>query len=307
MDKKSAHLSQIFQIVKKQICLKKGQKFDKFIVSFFKKYCNLSDLNRCLSDSGVIKSHLKPLLRILFLKAVLPIDILQRIHLAPPPDVPLDQWVCFAGPCASSDKVKCQNYKIIKNIRIDLGIEEEGDFNYDCYESTWGTFIRDRSKHDEPIPLGSFSPVLLFPVKAFSKKVQQEIVSNFPDGKDLHHQLFLCSDHFGPSVSRLRRKTGLRSDQLMNYSLDYLNNLLDKEQSCFRPGRKNWKNFRYLPILKLRVLNQPPFAVPKPVTADTLARIKTLKVFEMASISTPFGFDERDGQNYYHQMDQIDE
>lgn len=301
MDKGCTNLALVSELVHDLVYKVTGQNIDKVIISFFRRYCKLSALNRCLNDTSEPINHQKYLLRVLFLKAILPVDILRSLHLIPPKGVSFDQWVCFAGPCASSDKIKCQDIKIIQSIRDQLGIDSVLDSSNRSFEEVWGKCVRDNSSRQQ-IPIGSFSPLLLFPTKSLPHRVKLDILRKAPENSGLNYRhldrLFLCCDHFGIAKGAKLRHL-LRSDRLFNYSYEYICEVLDNGKGCFQLGRKSWRTLKYLPQLISKSEIGPQFEDPNPVSNSTLAHIEGLKVFTMNTLSSSSMFNGGEALDFY--------
>lgn len=119
--KRKTNFAKIFSLVEDNLKRHTNHSIDKAIFKFFKNLTVLRDLNRFLSDSYSESVHQRYLLRVLYLKVILPIETLRSVHLVPPVGVEADQWVCFANPCSSSDRYRCQNSKVLQKLRESLG------------------------------------------------------------------------------------------------------------------------------------------------------------------------------------------
>jgi hypothetical protein len=293
--KRKTIFSLVFSIVIHFFKNPSNHSVDKIIAQFFSRFGPLHHLNRGLRDYFDYNVQQRYFLRVLFLKVLLPIDILRSLHLAPPKGVSLDTWICFSGPCGSADKYRCQNIRVVEKIRKLLGHQDNlPPGYYRSFEKTWGNHSRVKPvNQSKRAKTGSFSPLLLFPVRSLPDKVKVNILR--AHGRSHHLEgvldnLFLCPDHFGP-VPGVKLDLNLRSDSIFNYSFEYLLELLQSGKGIFRPGRKGWKHLPYLPTLISKCKNQPPFAEPEPVDESTLTAVRNL--FEMNS--RPFIDDLIDG------------
>jgi len=277
---RQTNLSVVFSIVqnhfKNQL---KGKSIDRQIACFFRQFCSLNKINRCLSDPYDSNVHQRYLLRVVFLKVILPLEVLRSLHLAPPKGVDFDRWVCFASPCSSGDRFKSQSVKVIEQIRLALKHQDGLPSNYyKTFKKTWGSLSRSKPIDcSKKSVFGTHSPLILFPVKDLPKRVKLEIIRNYGQEKDFAlalDGLFVCPDHFGSAPgSNLELK--LRSDSIFNYSLEYITEILRDGTGVFRRGRKGWKSLPYLPTLISRFKLQPWFDSPKPVTDTTLSVIES--------------------------------
>ena len=275
--KRKTNFAKVFSIVERSLKRKSKTSTDKVIFQFFQKLITITDLNRCLTGTYSESVHQRYLLRVLFLKVILPLETLRSLHLAPPAGVEADQWVCFAGPCSSSDRYRCQNSKVLHNLRISLGQQDglDPDF-YSSFERSWGDFARLKPADNIKRPnLGPYSPLILFPVKSLPDLVIKNIQESVPGiPSDLLQKLFICTDHFGPA-NGVTLDPSLRSDTVFNYSLEYLNEILLNGSAVFRLGRKGWRNLPFLSMLEPTLKNKPPFTDPMPVDDEALRTITT--------------------------------
>jgi len=274
--KRKTNLTLVYNTVKNRLkFLSKSP--DHFISEFFGKFAPLSTLNRGLSHFNLKSAHQRNFLRLAFLKVVLPIEVLRSLCLFPPKGVRLDHWVCFASPCMSFDKYRCQNSKILKVIRQYLNHPDNlsADY-YDSFGATWGNYQRlnpfsERRSQQQ----GDYSPLILFPVKQLPYFVKEKIASFFSHQREyvsVIDKLFICPDHFG-FKSNNGLDLSLRSDSVFNYSLEYLVEALNQNPNTFRVGRKGWKNLPYLPVLVSQLKDKPSFGDLPPVTSETLSLV----------------------------------
>jgi len=273
-------LALVFGFVKEHLRKTSAQSTDLLIAQFFNKFYPLDQLNRHLKQQFDNNVHQRYFLRVLFLKVLLPIDVLRSLHLFPPKGVDLDLWVCLASPCSSSDKYKCQNIKLIETIRHFLRHDDglpEG--YYQTFEKTWGDQQRQRPlDQNKKRSLESFSPLILFPVKSLPLHVKRQILKLHDRGKEIGpvlDHLFLCPDHFGAKPG-VKLELKLRSDTIFNYSFEYIHEILSSGQAVIRPGRKGLRHLPFLPTLISRCKNKPPFECPSPVDKVTLAAVRSL-------------------------------
>jgi len=278
--KRKTELLKTFDLVKNYVKLTSSDSIDLSIFRFFSKFCSIDQLNRNLKPNYQSGIQQRYLLRLLFLKVLLPLDVLRSLLLFPPHGVDLDLWICLASPCSSFDRYKNQNIRLIQAIRTYLNQPDNlPDNYYDSFESSWGNKQRlkpiDREKS---LQFGSYSPLLLFPVKQLPSHVKAEIVKAYGDQEEfvssLDH-LFLCPDHFG-SVKGNEPDLTLRSDSIFNFSFDYILDSLNKGQAAFRVGRKGWGDLSCLPTLLERSKFNPLFEDLKPVCEETHAVVKGL-------------------------------
>lgn len=288
--KRKTNFAKIFSLVEDSLKRHKSLSIDKAIFKFFKGFTSLKDLNRCLTEGYSESVHQRYLLRVLYLKVILPLETLRSVHLVPPAGVEADQWVCFANPCSSSDRYRCQNSKVLQKLRSSLGQVDnlKSDF-YDSFEKTWGDYSRtNAADFSKKSNLGPFSPLLLFPVKDLPGVVKKEIESLSGVTSEIIDKLFICPDHFGPAKG-VTLEPSLRSDTVFNYSLEYLQEVLENGKGVFRLGRKGWRNLPFLPVLASKLAGKPSFTSPLPVD-DILfqALTATLRASNMSGfIQTP--------------------
>ena len=289
VSKKKTALLLVFDIVKEYMKNTTLDPVDLQIARFFKKFCSLTSLNRCLifkqNEAGIVtadNTHQRYLLRILFLKSILPLDILRSLHLFPPKGVELDEWVCLASPCSSSDRYKCQDAVLLGRIRQWLNPNDDVSFDFfTTFGHTWGERKRLNAINQERnLPIGNNSPLLLIPVKFLPHSAKASIIGLCGDRVDhnflsVFDQLFLCPDHFG-EVSGAKLKLSLRSDMIFHFSLEYLYEVLEQGSAVIRAGKKGWVNLPYLPLLVSRLQFKPSFEDPFPVSESTFAAVKSL-------------------------------
>lgn len=287
--RRRTNLSLVFDVFKDHLKTSSPESIDSHIVRFFESFCSLRLLNQNLASYQYRElflktsesTHQRYLLRVLFLKAVLPLDILRSLHLFPPQGVDFNQWVCLASPCSSSDRYKCQDAIVLRDIRKILNNSDllpEGF--YESFNSTWGHFKRLNAVNQErKIPVSNNSPLMLFPVKHLPSIAKAAIITLYGKTDDdfvsILDQLFLCPDHFG-AAKGISLELGLRSDALFNFSLEYLYDVLNNGHAVIRAGRKSWKNLEFLPTLVSLLKHKPAFVTPNPVNENTLAQVKSL-------------------------------
>ena len=278
--KRKTFLSLIFDIVKERMGLLSTESIDVLLAQFFIKFFPLSHLNRNLKSGFDENIHQRYLLRLLFLKVILPLDILRSLCLFPPRGVDLDLWYCFVAPCSSGDRFKTQNILAVKEIRDCLrqNFDDLPSDYYESFEATWGDSRRKKPvNRDKNQPIGSFSPLMLFPVKQLPPEVKLQIIEKSPDKSliPVIDHLFICPDHFGPCKND-KPELSLRSDSIFNYSFEYILEVLQKGQASFRRGRKGWRNLPSLSVLIQRNTSKPLFDDLPPVTDSTLAAVRNL-------------------------------
>src|SRR5574343_554181 len=272
-------LLKTFNLIKNHLKLTSSKSVDLSIFEFFNNFCSVDQLNRNLKPYYQNNIQQRYLLRLLFLKVLLPLDILRSLLLFPPQGVDLDLWLCLASPCGSFDRYKNQNIKLIQQIRTSLNQPDNLPENYyDSFESSWGDKQRLRPiDREKSLQFGSYSPLILFPIKQLPPHVKAKVIEVYGNeelASSLDH-LFLCPDHFGP-VKGNKPDLTLRSDSVFTYSFEYILEVLDKGQATFRTGRKGWRTLSCLPTLIERSKLNPPFEDLKPVSEETLAVVKGL-------------------------------
>lgn len=274
--KKKTILALVFDLVKERIKQITKKSVDLFIFEFFKFFGSINNFNPYLNTEYDYNLHQRYFLRILFLKAILPIRVLRTLNLLPPEGINLDFWLCAASPCSSGTRFKCQDFRLIGKIREFLGHPDslpQGYFN--SFEQVWGAFQRKRSGETCN---GSFSPLMLFPVRDFPDHAKEKVRELFKfdeDNIDSLNYLFLCPDHIGNKGSA-KSVLKLRSDSVFNYSPEYVDEALRRGQAFVRVGRKGYKTLTYLPTLISLCKNKPSFASPLPANSETLAVVKSV-------------------------------
>ena len=220
------------------------------IIDIIQSLCELTVLNPDLvnlkSDSQ--KYHLL----LMFLKIVLDLDTLQSLNLMPPPGCSLERWMCFAGPCKSSDQLKCQNIKVIQAFRLFKKNDTLPKSYYDDFVTTWGDFARANPTQKNSRLIGPYSPLMLFPVKALHPVVKKEILAIRPDMVTTVDEVFVCCDHI--------KGENFKNGRLLNLSIEYINRKLGAGLLNFSSGRKSLANLPFMK--KLGQLNavEPPAA-----------------------------------------------
>ena len=169
----------------------------------------------------------------LLMKCILDLDTLRGLCLMPPEGCGLDQWQCLAGPCNTSDKLRCQNIRLVKAFRAFNGKKDNLEPDYhEKFETVWGDFKRNKAK-DKDKRLGSFSPLMLFPVKLLHETVSRDILMKRPDLKDCIDKLFICCEHF----QDVANDSTLSNRSLPSFSLDIINEELANGKAVFSWGR----------------------------------------------------------------------
>lgn len=271
-------LGSVYRILEKSSGTSK-ENFERQIFTFLNKVCDLKELNPNLThpSTSVVQRNF---LKIILLKVILNIEDLRSLCLFPPKDCALDRWVCFASPCRSSDLFRCHNPKVIELIRSKIGHTDNLPPNYyDQFEQTWG--LRTRFKLSNKslqnlVQHNSSSPMILFPIRLLPGKVEEVLCRQVSNISGFTDELFLCCDHFS-AASRSRLFFSLRSDQIFNYSLEYLSEIIQAGLCEIKSGKKGWGILNNLPTLISKCRNEPSFATPKTVSLENIAASAEVK------------------------------
>lgn len=208
------------------------------ILTFINGFCKTDILNPRIEkvDLKVKRQYFVTV----FMKFILDFELLRSLCLMPPRGCSLGKWQCFAGPCQSSDKSRCQSLRVIKTIRYFIGKEDDicHDF-YQDYVDTWGKFHRSKSMSGVKA-MEHYAPLILFPVKYLHPSVKEFILKEKPSFDEIIDELFVCPEHF-----KINSKTHSKWSY-QSYSLEFLNEGLGNGEVSFTYGRKGWKTFAYM-------------------------------------------------------------
>ena len=234
----------------KSCLLENSQNTTDRITEFVQSLCDLTVLNPDLTNpkSDSQKYHLL----LMFMKMVLDIDTLQSLNLMPPPGCSLERWMCFAGPCKTSDQLKCQNAKVFQAFRLFKKNDAVPKSFYDDFIATWGDFGRANPVQKDSRPIGAYSPLMLFPVKALHPVMKKEILTIRPDLAGTIDEAFVCCDHI--------KGENFKNGRLLNLSIEYINRKLGAGVVHFSSALKSLANLPFMEKLCQLIAVEPPAA-----------------------------------------------
>ena len=278
--KRKTILRQVFKVIKDHLKTPSRPSIDNFIFSFFSQFCSLSSINENLRNRNP-SVHQQNFLRVMFLKTILPLSILQDFCLAPPTNLDSVNYKCFCSPCSSERKFKHYNPQIIEQIRSHLGCDTFPSGFYESFDSFWGDNCPIKVYKATGELYKNQFPVMLFPCKLLPQNVKEKIVLNWPDHEIAEgiDRLFLCPDHFGPDP-KVELPIAVRSDYIFSFSVEYILELLENGSVVFRHGVKGMKKLKYASHLIANTRYQPSFGDLKPVTEQTLQNIQRFLAME---------------------------
>ena len=237
-------------------------KIVKFLTS---QVSDLGEINPILKDTVTTETQVN-YLKAVFLKVVLDIESLRSLHLYPPEGCPFERWICVFSPC--SDTLRSNNYKTIDFIRRKLGHEDNLPLEYfDQFEIFWNDKYYPRRSLKRKNSSTPTSPLLLFPIQALPSKTKEEIVSNFPKLGRQIDEFFICCDHFQTKVRAsndvvLEAPLALRSATIFNYSLEYLNQMLDEGLVVLKFGSRGSNALNNFSVLSSMCDRSTPVRLP---------------------------------------------
>lgn len=278
--KRVTELKAVFNIVKECIkSIRPDFTVEQFIFLFFSRFVPVNHLNHNLNSING-PNHQKCLLRLCFLKAILPLNILRSLCLFPPEGVDLDLWVCCVSPCSSSDRLKYQNIEAIGYIRECLRLDDRlPEGYYKTFEQSWSNLERGKPiNKTKTLNFGKCPPVMLFPIKNLPLRSRASIFQYQRDPvtfESVADHLFLCPDHFTAKENRIL-ELSLRSDLIFNYSLEYIFEVLNSGNAEIKLGRKSWRNQPCLPYLISRAKTEPPFAALTTVSESDKSNLRMI-------------------------------
>jgi len=288
-NKNLTDFSRTIRLVKRIVAGKTSDKnFVEKIANFLKQYCPLKDINPSLKSDRFTEAQ-REFLKIAFLKVVLDIDVLRSLCLFPPEGIQFERWNCLAGPCSSSDQLRCINYRAVNHIREATGLKDNLPENYyDNYQKVWGTSNRQRVLNQTKGKL--LSPLILFPVGALAQRQRDEIIQTFRLQNEVSiDSFFLCSDHFRPyarDAKTVLLPLPLRSSALFNYSIEYLKLMLEKGVIRLKLDRGGtWSSPHALALINAN-RQGPNFIRMDPVCFEAIEGSRHLR-----NVSMEMGFD----------------
>lgn len=255
------------------------------VVKFLLRYAPLNAINPLLKSRHQLTEVQLHYLEVIFLKSILDLDILRSLHLAPPENCDFEKWVCLFGPCSSSTQLRCQNYLTLQSIREKLGHVDNLPPNYfDRFKEVWASkgrknkLSRRRSKN-----CGFLSPLILFPLRSLAPKCREKILQKHPVLRVIADELFVCCDHFGPSSSEAKSSLPLplRSSTIFNYSLEYLNLMINEGLVSLRFGKEGRLSVPLLGAILKLCRTRGPFISPSPINLSAIGSLNCVKRISM--------------------------
>lgn len=269
-------LAKVIDIVRK-LCVKEGNGREKLFVNklaafFIERVNSLNELNPCLKDKIITETQAN-YLKIVFLRTVLDLDSLRSLCLFPPRDTPFNKWSCFIGPCAGQSLLRSVNHTTLKHLRESCGLLDNLPIDFfEYYHMLWGSRTRPhsskRKSSEDPL-----SPLLLFPVKAFSGVFKAEIIATYPVVRDFIDELFICCDHFSSTKTEgkgLQPPAPLRSATIFNYSLEYLRSAYDEGSIALNLGKSGSYILPFIDNIFQICRASPSVCLPGPVQFEAI-------------------------------------
>lgn len=247
----------------------RGRQFVNLIIAFFEQFFPLSSINSRLCSEKPTETQ-SQIIKLLFLRTVLPLEILRSLDLFPPEGVSFERWQCLAGPCSSTDQLRCLNFSVINQIRQKIGLTDDlpSDY-YKKFQSIWCDKSRGERKRKGD---GSFSPLMLFPVRLLPPEHQDIILNEYPLIKGQISELFLCGDHFYVKPDS-DLSLPLRSATIFNYSIEYLTRCLCSGEVELKITRKGTAVVPYLKTLLNLGEGCPSYTDPRPFNCADLGAL----------------------------------
>lgn len=219
--------SAVYKVYKQKTDDKSRTSFIHQASTLLSEVVDLDLIHPNLKDSGIFTKAVKTFTFVVYiLRCALPLKNLRALCIMPPRGCPLERWVCFFGPCRSSNTWKCQKLDTVKHFRSIVGHEDDFPENYyEGFEEFWGNFKRKSGA------IGLNNPLMLFPVRDLEPVVRDTIVKENPILAEIADNLFVCVDHFKNSdpSERVVDKRALSS-----FSIDNLNYQLRQKNVQFK-------------------------------------------------------------------------